>query len=216
MKKYTNKITVIAIIVGVLIVAFLAGEDLPKTASDAQSTYSVDSETAAEDKIVQENLTQHLEQTADSETGVNKTDSDSKNVDAPKTEVIEETVPKLTCTLSVRCDAILQNSDKLNPEKQELVPKSGVLYQTATVEFFEGESVFDVLLREMKKQNIHIEFVYTPAFDSVYIEGIGNIYEFDCGDMSGWLYKVNGKVATCGSSQYILSPGDRVEWIYTC
>ncbi len=28
--------------------------------------------------------------------------------------------------------------------------------------------------------------------DSVYVEGINNIYEFSCGEQSGWMYEVNG------------------------
>ena len=29
-------------------------------------------------------------------------------------------------------------------------------------------------------------------YNSYYVEGIGNLYEFDCGSESGWMYKVNG------------------------
>ena len=58
--------------------------------------------------------------------------------------------------------------------------------------FYEGETVFHVLLRETKKNKIHFEFVNTPVYNSAYIEGIGNLYEFDCGELSGWMYCVNG------------------------
>ena len=53
-------------------------------------------------------------------------------------------------------------------------------------------------------------------YNSVYIEGIGNLYEFDCGELSGWLYKVNGKTPGCGCSQYTLKDGDVVEFMYSC
>ena len=55
-----------------------------------------------------------------------------------------------TCTLSVRCDTILDNMDWLDPEKVELVPEDGVIFPTTTVTFYEGESVFNVLQREMR------------------------------------------------------------------
>lgn len=123
---------------------------------------------------------------------------------------------ELTCTMSVRCDTILQNMDWLDPEKAELVPKDGILFAEQTVTFYEGESVFNLLLREMKKNKIHMEFENTPLHNSAYIEGIGNLYEFDCGELSGWLYSVNGWFPNYGCSRYQLQEGDRVEWVYTC
>lgn len=121
-----------------------------------------------------------------------------------------------TCTLSVRCDTILNNIDWLDPEKVELVPEDGVIFATKTVTFYEGESVFNVLHREMKKAKIHMEFMNTPMYNSVYIEGINNLYEFDCGELSGWMYKVNGWFPNYGCSRYQLKEGDIIEWVYTC
>lgn len=121
-----------------------------------------------------------------------------------------------SCTLSVVCSTILDNMDDLNPEKAELVPEDGIIYPAQKVTYYEGETVFDMLLREMKKSNIHMEFVMTPMYNSNYIEGIGNLYEFDCGELSGWMYKVNGWTPNYGCSRYQLSDGDVVEWLYTC
>ena len=91
-----------------------------------------------------------------------------------------------TCTLTVRCDTILDNMSWLDPAKVDLVPPDGVIFPETTVTFYEGESVFNLLQREMKKAGIHLEFENTPIYNSAYIEGIGNLYEFDCGDLSGW------------------------------
>lgn len=122
----------------------------------------------------------------------------------------------LTCTLSVRCDTILDNMDWLVPEQAELIPADGIMYAEKTVTFYEGESVFNLLLREMKQNKIHMEYENTPIYNSAYIEGIGNLYEFDCGELSGWMYKVNGWFPNYGCSRYQLKAGDRVEWVYTC
>ena len=121
-----------------------------------------------------------------------------------------------TCTLSVRCNTILDNIDWLDPEKVELVPEDGVIFPTTTVTFYEGESVFNVLQREMRKAGIHMEFEDTPMYNSAYIEGINNLYEFDCGELSGWMYKVNGWFPNYGCSRYQLKEGDVIEWVYTC
>ena len=120
------------------------------------------------------------------------------------------------CTLSVRCDTILDNMDDVDPEKVELVPEDGVIYETKTVTFYEGESVFNVLQREMKLSKTHLEFVNTPIYNSAYIEGINNLYEFDCGELSGWMYRVNDWFPNYGCSRYVLEDGDVIEWIFTC
>ena len=121
-----------------------------------------------------------------------------------------------TCTLSITCNTILNNMDKFNMDKIDCLPKDGVIYSERTVVFYGGESVFDVLLRETKKNKIHMEFEMTPIYNSNYIEGINNLYEFDCGELSGWMYKVNGWFPNYGCSRYQLKPGDRIEWVYTC
>ena len=121
-----------------------------------------------------------------------------------------------TCTLEVRCDTILDNLEDLDPEKTDLVPEDAVIFPTTTVTFYEGESVFDLLQREMKQAAIHMEYTSTPIYKSSYVEGIGNLYELDCGPLSGWMYQVNGWYPNYGSSRYQLQPDDIVIWRYTC
>lgn len=123
---------------------------------------------------------------------------------------------ELSVTLSVTCKSILNNMDMFNMDKLEVLPEDGIIYPTKTVTFYEGESVFDVLLREMKDNKIHMEFVMTPIYNSNYISGINNLYEFDCGELSGWMYRVNGWFPNYGASRYLLKDGDKIEWIYTC
>lgn len=120
------------------------------------------------------------------------------------------------CTLSICCAAILGNMDLLDPEKNELVPADGWILESTTITFYEGESVFNVLQRTCKQQGVHMEFVNTPIYNSAYIEGIGNLYEFDVGELSGWMYKVNDWFPNYGCSRYQLKDGDVIEWIYTC
>ena len=132
----------------------------------------------------------------------------------PENAVITD--KELTCTLSVRCDTILNNIGWLDSEKVDIIPKDGVIFAERTVTFYEGESVFNLLLREMKRKKIHMEFENTPIYNSAYIEGIANLYEFDCGELSGWMYKVNDWFPNYGCSRYQLKAGDKVEWVYTC
>lgn len=123
---------------------------------------------------------------------------------------------KLTCTISIECSTILDNMDDLKSSKAEFVPADGWIIKPTTVEFEEGESVHDVLQRVCKENGIQMESSFTPAYNSVYIEGINQLYEFDCGELSGWMYEVNGWFPNYGCSSYELSDGDVIEWHYTC
>jgi hypothetical protein len=157
--------------------------------------------------------------TFDSKTGkdIYKTDPVPEGKPIPvEPEDSSVTNQALTCTLSVRCDAVLSHLDTLDDAKAELIPEDGVIFPATQVTFYEGESVFNVLQREMKKAKIHMEFENTPIYNSAYIEGIQNLYEFDCGDLSGWMYKVNDWFPNYGCSRYQLKDGDVIEWVYTC
>ena len=131
----------------------------------------------------------------------------------------EETVitdKELTCILSVKCDTILDNMSDFDKDKAEILPNNGIILKETEVVFYEGETVFNLLRREMKKNKIHMEFNEVPMYESAYSEGIANIYEFDCGELSGWMYKVNDWFPNYGCSRYKLKEHDKVEWIYTC
>lgn len=208
-KKYKILTGIILLIVLVLTMAFIYDGRTPSDGvlSSAEMSLEKKTEPVAElDKNTETGKVVIEEKTAV-----------PKKVPEEKAEIAEiEEVKEQTCTLSVRCDTILNNLNLLDGEKTELVPKDGVIYPERTVAFFDGESVFDVLVREMRQNNIHLEFVEVPIYNSAYIEGIANIYEFDCGELSGWQYAVNGSFPGFGCSGYRLKNGDRIEWRYTC
>lgn len=120
------------------------------------------------------------------------------------------------CYLSISCDTILDNMDDLTPGKESMVPSDGVIFPETEVSFYEGESVFDVLQRVTKNNRIHMESSFTPKYNSAYVEGINNLYEFDCGELSGWMYEVNGWYPNYGCSRYQVKAGDVIHWNYTC
>ena len=121
-----------------------------------------------------------------------------------------------TCTISISCASILEHMDLCDKEKVELVPGDGWLLKPVEVTFKQGQSVFDVLQQVCKDNKLHMEFSMTPIYNSAYIEGIGNLYEFDCGEVSGCMYKGNDWFPNYGCSRYQLQNGDVVEWEYTC
>ncbi len=121
-----------------------------------------------------------------------------------------------TCTISIRTDTILKNMDQLTTGKDIYVPANGTVLATTTVQFQDGDTVFDVLKRVTDYAGIQMEYSYFPVYESHYIEGINHLYEFDCGQGSGWTYKVNGWKPNYGVTKYVLQDGDSIEFAYTC
>ncbi len=123
---------------------------------------------------------------------------------------------KYTCTISIDCKTILPKLKDMNPKLRKLIPSDGVILSGETVYFNEGDSVFDVLKKVCLEKDISLEYSYVPAFKTVYIEGLADLYEFDGGNLSGWQYSVNGEYVMLGCSAKTVSDGDVIEWRYTC
>ena len=119
-----------------------------------------------------------------------------------------------TCTISIDCSTILDNMDKLERGKEGLIPSDGILLAKTEVQYEEGDTVFTMLKRELKSRKMHYDFEGSGS--SAYLAGLCNIYEFDCGKLSGWEFAVNGSFPSVGMGVYKLSPGDSVALIYTC
>lgn len=132
----------------------------------------------------------------------------------PPPTTTEPPVPQ--CTISISCTTVLSHMDDLKAGKESIVPENGWMLGTVSVELQEGDTVFDVLQRVTRQYGIALEFSMSPIYNTAYIEGIGNLYERDCGTGSGWLYSVNGSFPSVGCSDYTLSDGDSIAWCYTC
>lgn len=218
-KKHKTKILIGLIAIAVLTLAyFWGGNEQSQTAKNVENSVVTEK---AEGGVAPDKKAKPRQATNEDEVLLQKDEYQTDPVPSgmprpkePQHASISETEHR--CTLSVRCDTIYDNINSFNPEKIEILPKNGVIFEEQSVVFYEGESVFNVLVREMKKHKIHMEFENTPIYNSAYIEGIGNIYEFDCGTLSGWMYRVNGWFPNYGASRYELSNGDKIEWIYTC
>ena len=112
-----------------------------------------------------------------------------------------------TVTMSIRCD-ILKGK-----EPNAHIPKDYCILDTTEFKLLEGESVYDILLEAAKEYSISVE--HEGGSDIIYISGINYLYENDYGDLSGWVYKVNGVLPSVGCGGYKLEDGDVIEWCYT-
>ncbi len=121
--------------------------------------------------------------------------------------VEEKTGAAGTVTLSIRCDTLKGEDMPIG------IPKDGVILDTAEMTVSEGDTAYGILLEASKKYDIQID--NRGAANNAYIAGIAYIYEFDYGDLSGWMYKVNGEFPDVGCQSCVLHDGDRIEWLYT-
>ena len=134
------------------------------------------------------------------------------------THIDDITEDSQTVTISIRCDTILDNWDKLDDslKSDKYVPADGVILPTFRAVLRKGDTVYDIFSRVTRYSKIVTDCVYTVNYSSVYVKGINHLYEFSCGELSGWMYRVNGVFPGYGCSKYALKDGDVIEWVYTC
>ena len=149
-----------------------------------------------------------------------KSDDDNKSQDNQNTPAQDTKQPEEpeqtgdTVTLTIRCDTAVNNGMHLESKWAGIVPASGCILDTTTFEVEDGDTVFDVLCQARDKFKLHMQ--YKGAGSGIYVEGINNLYEFDGGRWSGWMYCVNDWYPNYGCGVYYLQPGDVIEWNYTC
>ncbi len=111
-------------------------------------------------------------------------------------------------TMTIRCDTVVGKSDSA------YIPDDGIILAVTEFDIAEGETVYDVLVEATRKYRIQME--NEGGAEMAYIAGIAYLYELDFGDLSGWVYHVNGESLSVGCGEYKLSDGDIIEWHYTC
>lgn len=187
-----------------------------KKATKETTDKEVQKKTTAKEKKAAQKKTAKKKATEKEKISVKKTDNETPKESSDKKKDDTTTESSGSCTIRIECSTILKNMDDLKESKRSYVPSNGVILNQTTVSFSEGETVYDVLTRTCKKAGIPLEVSYSGGYGSYYVEGIGNLYEFDCGRQSGWIYTVNGRDPNYGCSSYHLKAGDHIEWSYTC
>ena len=118
-----------------------------------------------------------------------------------------------TVTIAISCKTAINNGLNKKPGFSHL-PSNGIILQNMKVEFNEGDTVFDILVKLTRKKGIHMD--YRGSGSNTYIEGINNLYEFDGGSNSGWMYSVNGVYPNYGVGAYKVKSSDVIKFNYTC
>ena len=113
-------------------------------------------------------------------------------------EITGETIE---CDLAIYCNTVAG--------KKDFIPEDGIILERTTITVEKGMTALQQLAIAARNNKIQLDL------KSDYVAGIGYIYEKDFGDVSGWMYRVNGEYASVNAVNYTLQEGDFVEWLYT-
>lgn len=95
-----------------------------------------------------------------------------------------------------------------------VISASEIPLPSTTLEIKDGDTVLKALIDITKNKQIQMDYRGGQG-STAYVEGINNVYEFDRGQGSGWMYRINGVFPDRGAGAIKLLDGDRVEWLYT-
>lgn len=122
-----------------------------------------------------------------------------------------------TVTMSIDCKTILDNMENLEEGLEDYVG-DGIILEDKEYVLREGDTVFEMLKRVTSYNKILIEYQGADKniYNSIYVKGINHIYEYSCGELSGWVFLVNGEQSDISCGKYKLKDGDKIQWIYSC
>ena len=103
---------------------------------------------------------------------------------------------------------------QLKSGHERFVPNDGYIIHAESHTVNRGSTAYDVLKLACNAHGIRLTAKSTSY--GVYVVGINNLDEKDCGSASGWMYKVNGWFPNYGCSRYQVQQGDVICWVYTC
>ena len=109
-------------------------------------------------------------------------------------------------TMSISCEKALGHTSLS-------LPMDGVILAKTPFAIAQGDTVYTILTETAQTYGIRLDISGPQGMK--YVTGVEHLYEYSCGDLSGWVYLVNGERASIGCDQYVLEDGDVIEWHYT-
>ena len=190
-----------------------AQEEQNTAVTATTSTQATTSTTVAETTTKEATTKPSTTKTQTTTKATTETTTKKKKVTATKVKKKKKT-DTVTCTVTVECKSILDHMDDLKEGHEEFVPDDGYIIKDYTYKAKKGYTAYDALKSACKKSDIKLTAKSTSY--GIYISGINNLDEFDCGKQSGWIYSVNGIMpnTTCGNVS--VDDGDSIVFTYVC
>ncbi len=138
------------------------------------------------------------------------------DIRTPSEYYAQEVTGGMEVTFSADCKSVLGRMDTIDPSVNQpsVIPPDGVVIAECTLSLPEGSSAFDALITAARQQQVRVD--YTGSSWGTYVRSIGYISEFGFGELSGWMYRVNGEFPQVYAGEFTLHEGDVVEFVYTC
>lgn len=169
------------------------------------------------DKTTESNSASAASKEKEKEQTTSKSSSEAKTTQKKTTPTTAKTTKKpestvSTCTLTIECTAVLDNMSSLKAGHEKYVPDDGYILSNKKMTVSKGDTVYDVLKEACSENGIRL--TASNSTFGIYVSGINNIDEKDCGKNSGWTYWVNGNMpmVTCG--KYTVNNGDEIKFSY--
>ncbi len=122
-------------------------------------------------------------------------------------------------------DKSKEKEEKQDPPKKPEEPSSYVTFSVdardikgqivpqTRVERKEGDTILDITRRVLKQKGI--QFSVTGTNSTAYVQGIDNLYEFDEGQNSGWMIRLDGALIKQSAGATPVQDGQVIYWFYT-
>ena len=108
--------------------------------------------------------------------------------------------------VSITCEGVAEEL------RSEYIPANGLILPPTEMDLAMGDTVFDLLTEAARAYRIPVDH---SGGEMPYVRGIAYLYEYDFGDLSGWMFYINGEEASVGCGEYRPKDGDVIEWRYT-
>ena len=146
-------------------------------------------------------------------------ESVSTNI-GPTTEVLtigeeesNENVKSVNLIIDARVLKESENFEKVAKEYQKYIPEDGYFLKDLNVEVYGDFSIKYLLEEASKQKDVAIDIASLNGM--AYLKSAGQLEAGLLGNMSGWLYTVNGELATSSIDQQKLQDGDQIHIYYT-
>ncbi|MCM3288848.1 DUF4430 domain-containing protein [Paenibacillus sp. MER 180] len=109
-------------------------------------------------------------------------------------------------------DPLVTGAVTISVEKRSI--GEGEIISPISVPLFKDDTAFTVLKRLLDVTGVPLQYV--GSGESLYVQSIADLGEFDKGPNSGWMYSVNQKFYAHSADKHKLVDGDVLQWSYTC
>lgn len=119
----------------------------------------------------------------------------------------------VSCTFTINASLAAKN-EELDKDVAALLKDDGMLANAKSITVKKGTNAGDAFKAFCKENNIVLNS--EDGEYGLFVKGIGGLDNGACGEMSYWLFKVNGEFSDVGAGSVTVNEGDAFEWIFTC